>query len=74
MILRGLVVLCPFPLSYETAEYSRLDVQGEGMVLRGLVLLCPRLLIDTAVFSRFTLNVEGMVLRGLVLLCPLPRS
>ena len=40
MILRGLVLLCLFPLSWY-CNVRPFDVEVEGRVLRGLVLLFP---------------------------------
>ena len=40
MILRGLVLLCPLPLSWYRSILP-FDGKVEGMVLRGLVLFSP---------------------------------
>ena len=40
MILRGLVLLCPIPLS-SFCSILPFDMKVEGMILGGQVLLCP---------------------------------
>ena len=66
---------CSAPsLAVDSAGFSRLTLNVEGMVLRGLVLFCFGPSLDTAAFSRLTLKMEGMGLRGPVLLRLFPHT
>ena len=53
MILRGLVLLCPLPLTVSCC-FLPLDEGLEGMILRGLVCRTPSLPLHTAVSPALT--------------------
>ena len=71
MILRGLVMFCPLPLSL--LQHSPVWTFKVRVWSYGVWYCCaPSRPRGYAVFSRSNEVIEGMILRGLVLLCPLP--